>query len=301
MNKSAFLTDPDVQAFLTWIPTRFFANGSFVHRWKDRQTAEDWSCDGLFAAFKSYRWNLKNWPLNKGELDDYRGRLRSAVSAGDSRTVCDISEDVLRWGGVIAHNGPYLRRRGAGFVNELLHMGVVLRAQETPSRAAMCWQSGDHTTECRMNAGFVKIYSVWLDYIVIYDGRVGGALGLLVRQFCEQTGRTKVPDALAFAYGSPKEAQNPRSPKTRNPSAGRYQFQRLRADSRFHSEQTMRASWLLRAALEAGPHPFSTGEDGFHELAAGLFMIGYDLPQSASEPMKTVRTAHWPHGVTDVL
>ena len=34
-----------------------------------------------------------------------------------------------------------------------------------------------------MNAGFVKIYSVLLDSCVIYDGRVGAALGLLVRQF----------------------------------------------------------------------------------------------------------------------
>ena len=36
-----------------------------------------------------------------------------------------------------------------------------------------------------MNAGFEKIYSVLLDGCVIYDGRVGAALGLLARQFCE--------------------------------------------------------------------------------------------------------------------
>ena len=39
----------------------------------------------------------------------------------------------------------------------------------------------------------------------------------------------------------------------------------------------MRASWFLRLALEKEPNVFSSGEEGLHELAAGLFMIGYDL------------------------
>ena len=30
--------------------------------------------------------------------------------------------------------------------------------------------------------------------------------------------------------------------------------------------------------MEPDPGPFSEGEKGFHELAAGLFMVGYDLP-----------------------
>ena len=43
---------------------------------------------------------------------------------------------------------------------------------------------------------------------VIYDGRVGAALGLLTRQFCEATGHTEGPSALEFAFGTPKEARN---------------------------------------------------------------------------------------------
>ena len=39
----------------------------------------------------------------------------------------------------------------------------------------------------------------------------------------------------------------------------------------------MRANWLLRRTLEDNPGTFSEGEDGFQELAAGLFMVGYDL------------------------
>ena len=64
------------------------------------------------------------------------------------------------------------------------------------------------------------IYTALLDYCVIYDSRVGAALGLLARQFCIETKRADLPPGLAFAYGSPKEAQNPRNPKVRNPSTG---------------------------------------------------------------------------------
>ena len=70
-----------------------------------------------------------------------------------------------------------------------------------------------------MNAGFVKIYSLLCDDCVIYDGRVGAALGLLARQFCEATGRTEVPSALAFAFGTPKEAPNTTNAKVRNPES----------------------------------------------------------------------------------
>jgi hypothetical protein len=43
----------------------------------------------------------------------------------------------------------------------------------------------------------------------------------------------------------------------------------------------MRANWFLRGALEMNPLPFSKGENGFHELAAGLFMAGYDLKRDS--------------------
>ena len=49
-----------------------------------------------------------------------------------------------------------------------------------------------------MNAGFIKIYSLLCDYCLIYDGRVGAALGLLTRQFCETTGRTAIPNYVGL-------------------------------------------------------------------------------------------------------
>ena len=36
-------------------------------------------------------------------------------------------------------------------------------------------------------------------------------------------------------------------------------------------------NWFIGRALNRNPNAFSAGEEGFHELAAGLFMVGYDL------------------------
>ena len=41
--------------------------------------------------------------------------------------------------------------------------------------------------------------------------------------------------------------------------------------------QARRANWFIGRALNRNPNAFSAGEEGFHELAAGLFMVGYDL------------------------
>lgn len=41
----------------------------------------------------------------------------------------------------------------------------------------------------------------------------------------------------------------------------------------------MRANWFLRRALEINAQSFSKSEE-FHELAAGLFMVGYDLREA---------------------
>ena len=281
MTEETFLADPAVQEMLEWFVARFGRSSGWTHTY--HKAGARWSCDSLADAFRQYAWNGKPWRENKAELDADRRDLREAVRRGDVDLVVKVCEAVLRWGGVSAHNVRYLHKRKPVLLNEIGHLRKVLAGDRTPSKSDLRIDSADPkdpATECRMNAGFVKIYSLLCDYCVIYDGRVGAALGLLVRQFCEATRRTTVPPSLAFAFGSPKEGPNPKSPKLRDPGCGPLRFRKLPPDSRFHTAQVMRANWFLRRALEINPQPFSTGEDGFHELAAGLFMVGYDLREA---------------------
>ena len=256
---------------------RFDDSSGWTHAWVDRKSGNRWRCNGLRDAFVQYRWNLESWAVNKTTLDAFRRELREAVQTEEVRSVVTVCENVLRWGGVPAHNVAYLHQRRPVLVRELQHLQDLLSRHRTPSKRDLCREPDNPATECRMNAGFVKIYSLLCDYCVIYDGRVGAALGLLARQFCEATDRTTVPSALAFAFGTPKEAPNTKNAKVRDPSRGTLRFPRLRPDARFHTVQVMRANWFIRCALARNPHAFSAGEAGFHELAAGLFMVGYDL------------------------
>lgn len=275
--RGSFLADPDVVKLSEWIAHRFHGSSGWRHTYFERKTGAQWSCRGLADASEKYAWRGKSWSATKVGLDRFRHDLRDAVDQGDTDDVVAVCEQILRWGGVSAHNVRYLRSGKAVILTELQHLRAVLARNRTPSRSEMLLDADDPDTECRMNAGFVKIYSLLCDCCVMYDGRVGAALGLLVRQFCDETGRSEVPRPLQFAFGTAKEGPHPARPKVRNPSRGRLRFPRLGSDSLFHTQQVMRANWLLRRTLEENPGTFREGEEALHELAAGLFMVGYDL------------------------
>lgn len=277
MTRAMFLADRDVRDFISWLQSRMWAGHRWSHRYIDRDSGVERVFTSVLNASEQYVWMNAKWPNTKRELDNFRRLLRAAVAAGDSQGAFDACRRVLKWGGVLANNGRCLDARRETLLRELEHVSAILKSDVEPTEAQMRLDAEDPTTLCQLNAGFVKIYSALLDHCVIYDGRVGAALGLFVRQFCETYDYPSVPAPLAFAWGAPKEAANAAHPKQRNPSTERYRFPRLAPSPHRHAGHTMRANWLLQAAHE-NDSPFTRGEDGFHELAAGLFMIGYDLP-----------------------
>ena len=289
--KDLFLADPDVVELSEWIAPRLRHSSGWMHTYVDRKTGARWSCNGLADAFRQYSWRGKAWPVTKVGLDRLRHDLRDAVKRESADEVVEVCGQILAWGGVSAHNVHYLTSRKDALIRELRHLSAVLARNRTPSKREMLSDPADQATACRMNAGFAKVYSLLCEYCVMYDGRVGAALGFLVRQFCDETDRSMVPPSLALAFGNAREGSHPRSRKVRDPSRGSLRFPKLGQDSRFHTVQIMRANWLLRRTLETHPKAFSEGEDGFHELAAGLFMVGYDLGPAnrngiAAEPLR---------------
>lgn len=280
MTKTDFLADSHIRGLSDWIADRFDGGSNWRHTYVSRKSGARWTFDSLADAFRQYEWNGQPWLANFSELATYRRHLREAVADSDGDAAFGACEAVLLWGGVWPNNRQTLAARRAVLLDELRHVGALLTSERTPTKAEMRLRD----VACSMNAGFVKIYSVLLDSCVIYDGRVGAALGLLARQYCEEQRLEAVPLTLTFAYGAPKEATDAKRPKVRNPSRAAYRFPKLGQDARLHTEQTMRANWFLQATLSRHPGVFSTGETGFHELAAGLFMVGYDLTEALIAP-----------------
>ena len=183
INREAFFADPDVAEMAGWVAARFDDSSGWTHAWVDRRSGRHWSCHGLRDAFLQYRWNGEAWAVTKRTLDALRCELREAVQTEDVNRVVTVCEHILKWGGVAAHNGRYLHRRQPVLVRELQFLQDLLSRNRTPSKRDLRREPDNPATECRMNAGFVKIYSLLCDDCVIYDGRVGAALGLLTRQF----------------------------------------------------------------------------------------------------------------------
>ena len=108
----------------------------------------------------------------------------------------------------------------------------------------------------------------------MYDGRVGAALGYLMRLHCEKAGLKAVPEPLIFRWQPGKASTTAIRPPARSSSP------RLHASQpRQWAQCNVQAAWLLGEV---------TGEGRFGELPsrrcrlraieATLFMIGYELP-----------------------
>ncbi|MFN3792931.1 hypothetical protein [Massilia sp.] len=79
-----------------------------------------------------------------------------------------------------------------------------------------------------MNSATTKVYAAAdpEGKTAIYDGRVGAALGMLVRQFLERQALAEVPAELAFRWGAPQSTKQ-EALRTRDPSNEHYVFKKL--------------------------------------------------------------------------
>jgi hypothetical protein len=124
-----------------------------------------------------------------------------------------------------------------------------------------------------MKSAMTKIYAAANADIIIYDGRVGAALGLLTRLFLTDNGKTSVPSDLDFLWGASRT-----NPNSRDPSFDPYVFKSLngygigdcdRAKiARIAGEVLSKTREFLNVAGTVVT---------MHELEKALFMVGYKV------------------------
>lgn len=134
-----------------------------------------------------------------------------------------------------------------------------------------------------MNAGMTKVYSLYCGESVIYDGRVGAALGLLVSRYLASANRSDdpVPETLRFPWGADRKTG-----VERNPSTETHIFPKL-GSSGMHALWNLRANWILSDSLNNRDELWGVKNDagGKNELQkrmlraveAAVFMIGYKV------------------------
>ena len=283
MTKQTYLQHEPVAAFVKWLAARL-DSPVISHSWRGRKSGKLFESGSIYDAYTKYKWGFSvdidgvdhhghSFAQSHDVLEIISAGLKQAIRTRNDGEAVKLCHAVLRWGGVIAHNGKWIEDNRQG-LSIMLSGGMALFSDGA---------SGAHhfIGLKRFNAGMTKVYSVVLEDFIIYDSRVAAALGWLVAKFC-RVEALEVPDALRFPWMPAKEALGHETPKNRNPSCYRGEFPRMNNSPSRHALWNLRASWLLQAVLEEAGNSTRFNQvppeaAPLRRLEAALFMIGYDL------------------------
>jgi hypothetical protein len=224
-----------------------------------------WSAVGLVDAVSKYAWRGKNFAESKAGLDRFAADLQSAIQRDSNTDVCDIMRAIMHWGGVDNKHRQkrtfeWIERNADEISAKLSHVVDLIKNEH----ASLDSFDGVNLI---MNSTMAKIVSLAdpEQKLVIYDGRVGGALGYFVARFAEEREihQYDVADQLLFAVD--REAK-------RNPDTNRIHFPALfgKTRDRCHASMVRWASqliWQVAEECQASPR----------EIEAALFMWGYNV------------------------
>lgn len=243
------------------------------------QTLED--------LFLMYWWNRRGYVENNEALDRVSTAIRDAVNGENGADSHELAihacHEVMKWGFGEGRRPYTANMNWANRQNkELAHVLRTGRKSLSANNPNIDAFGEGLESSPKMNAGWTKYYALALPHHIIYDGRVGAALGFLARRYLESLPCHEqpdgVPDELGFLWAN-GDGEN----KLRDPSSGRYKFGRLyggRYGSKAWARVNLQANWVLLRAIGASQARWCDGQAGLRKLEAALFMLGYDLSQA---------------------
>jgi hypothetical protein len=285
MLKNDYLAIPAVNNFIDWLSVEI-GQSRLTHTYTLPDNTE-LNFQGLAGAFAQYAWPFKftdpTGVLHRGHtFADSTSSLASIASGLNTNLslnpindsdFCDWACALMEWGGVVNGNVNWLKSNVAGLASGIDTVKNILL-------------NDDDDLEClrpipRFNAGMTKVYSLIVPNFIIYDSRVAASLAWLVAAWCKQQEISFVPVELAFPCMPPKEGENPRIRKSRNPSDNNLKFPSMNGKVIRHARWNMRASWILNECLaRSSDTVFHSQSNPLRALEAALFMWGYDLGQN---------------------
>lgn len=287
MNKELYLNNSYVNKLIEWILPRVSGEIRFYHRYIKNRSKQPWSCYSIYNAYENYHWSFKctlpNGKNIKGDTFAQNEKLLTQIGSGMKSALLDKNVDnflmysrcTLEWGGVIKSNYNKLENMRTGILKYF--ESAITKLDPKSVDTLDCFD------EIYMNSGFTKLYSLLLDDFVIYDSRVGAALGLLVRKFLEDNNIHTVPEELAFSYGNSRPTKSDTGPiNKRNPSSNRFKFTQLANNDRKHIINNLYANWLLSEIAKSSKFQFENNP--IRALESSLFMIGYQVNDGVKLP-----------------
>ncbi|MEC4747532.1 hypothetical protein [Methylomicrobium sp. Wu6] len=285
MLKNTYLSRPDVNDFIDWLSLEIKQN-NLIHSYTLPNNTKI-TFQGLADAFNQYAWRF-NFSDPTGQIHTGSAFIDSArcfvtLASGlqanlppnpaNDQVICEWACAVMMWGGVTNGNVDWLKTNVVGLAREVDNVRNILSGNDEDPAVMNPIR--------RFNAGMTKVYSLIVPNFIIYDSRVAASLAWLVAAWCKQAGRASVPKELAFPCMPPKEGENPRIRKSRNPSNNTLIFPNMNGNVKRYAQWNMRASWILRECLTRSNNTVfhQQGSNDLRALEAALFMWGYDLGQ----------------------
>jgi len=290
----------NVASFSDWLSERAFSFDSSVvlHQWISsgdsrvlpKESGRDWSCSSLFDAYEKYFWRsidpdtrrrVSDFKSNESSLLCLSERLLSCINGECSESLALTCEKVLEWGGVASKPKIASVLRGHALLAEdrkrtyLKKSKLLLESQMRSGLDGLdSIEIDGEPLQVQIDSGTTKIFSLLVDGFIIYDSRVGAALGMLVSKWASEKGLSSIPTALRFPW-SPGYAVN------RNPNKHGSDFPRMpRGLARLQTNIV--ASWLVSDVLERSVSKYPNNGFSLLErsrrpraIEAALFMIGY--------------------------
>jgi hypothetical protein len=243
---------------------------------RPRETGYRVSMPTVQSALEAYFWDGKDYAVNAVDLQriaaDLQEASRNLSNPDGKRQFRDAVRACLEWGLM-----PEAARKNLKWYDALkdhaaqkvLDALAILEDDYPPIEGF-----GASPGSLRMNSGYMKVYALLSDRLIIYDGRVGAALATLVRRFLGGH-PLPVPEELEFAVC-------PQHKKRQLTGFSRLDGYRDTSKAGMvHAECARRASWILaegkRLSASSPGAQWCQTLDGLRRLEAALLMLSCDV------------------------
>jgi hypothetical protein len=260
-----------------------------------RRPTSQWWCSTLEEAYLNYSWPDKPVP---DSFQCIAQRLQQGLSLGNDIHVRNACLDIFQWGGVARKPNDSSRlwvdnQANTGRLCHSINAAVALLQPECVSSLAIF-----DGQEFLMNSAMTKVYAAADPLnIIMYDGRVGAAFGLLTRYWLHSLGSLSVPADLSFRWGPKRGVKT----DARDPSLGMYKFKSLYQPA--HQKAQQNRSWAELVRSSGGilrKVAFSLNKRGVSvtvdDIQRALFMIGYNVKYPCAWTGISVSPAKAPTG-----
>lgn len=297
----------EVSPFIDWLKTIVYNNSDeILHEWTSSghrtigiPKGDKWSCSSLWDAYNKYYWKSidPNEPANylthhitsisdtERCLERLSHELKLSLNGDETINLSSTCEKVLDWGGVARNkNIASHLRYGLTFDDDRRNYLNACAKQLTSEMQELTGIGeitiGGITHPVQIDSGTTKIFSLIVPNFIIYDSRVGSALGILISKWARDKNISEIPKALHFPWGSGSKATN----RNANELLTRHKriFPRMPRGSERLSFN-IKASWICEqlalniASLSSDKFSLMPYPKRVRGIEAALFMLGYSI------------------------